>query len=46
MGLYFQNDDDQFYNVFFKNNVSIMLVIDYETLKIVDVNFAVWTFYK
>jgi len=46
MGLYFQNDNDQFYNVFFKNNVSIMLIIDYETLAIVDANYAACTFYK
>ena len=46
MGVYFQNDNDQFYNVFFKNNVSIMLIIDCETLKIVDANYAACTFYK
>ncbi len=46
MGLYFQNDNDQFYNIFFKNNVSNMLIIDYETLKIVDANYAACAFYK
>ncbi|HVI40958.1 MAG TPA: PAS domain-containing sensor histidine kinase [Anaerovoracaceae bacterium] len=46
MGVYFQNDNDQFYNVFFKNNVSNMLIIDYETLEIIDANYAACTFYK
>lgn len=46
MGVYFQNNDDQFYNVFFKNNVSVMLIIDYETLKIADANYAACSFYK
>ncbi len=46
MGVYSQNDNDQFYNVFFQNNVSIMLIIDYETLQIVDANYAACTFYK
>ncbi len=46
MGVYFQNSDDQYYNSFFKNNVSIMLIIDLETLHIVDANYAACTFYK
>ena len=46
MGVYFQNSDDQYYNSFFKNNVSIMLIIDFETLNIVDANYAACTFYK
>lgn len=46
MGVYFQNGNDQFYDVFFKNNVSVMLIIDYETLKIVDANYAACSFYK
>ena len=43
---YFQNDDDQFYNGFFKNSVSAMLIIDQETLRIVDANYAACRFYK
>ena len=46
MGGYFQNSDDQYYNSFFKNNVSIMLIIDFETLNIVDANYAACTFYQ
>ena len=46
MGVYIHNDEDQFYDAFFKNSVSAMLVIDYETLKIVDANYAACTFYK
>lgn len=46
MGVYFQTDDDQFYNAFFKNSVSVMLIIDHETLKIADANYAACTFYK
>jgi PAS domain S-box-containing protein len=46
MGLHFQNNSDQYYNGFFKNNVSIMLIIDFKTLKIEDANYAACTFYK
>ena len=46
MGFYFQNNDDQFYKALFKNSVSAMLLIDFETLKIMDANFAACTFYK
>lgn len=46
MGVYHQGGNDQFYNAFFKNNVSMMLIIDYETLKIADANYAACTFYK
>lgn len=46
MRVYFQNDNDEFYNVFFKNNVSVMLIIDSETLQIADANYAACTFYK
>lgn len=46
MGAYFQNDNDEFYNIFFKNNVSVMLIIDYETLQIADANYAACSFYK
>lgn len=46
MGAYFQNSDDQFYNAFFKNNISVMLIIDYDTLSIVDANYTACTFYK
>lgn len=42
----YQNGSDQYYNIFFKNNVSIMLIIDFETLNIVDANYAACTFYK
>lgn len=43
---YFQNDNDQFYTAFFKNSVSLMLIIDQETLQIVDANYAACRFYK
>jgi len=43
---YFQNTDDQYYNSFFKNNVSVMLIIDFKTLDIADANYAACTFYK
>jgi PAS domain S-box-containing protein len=46
MGVFIPNDKDQFYNAFFKNNVSIMLIIDCETLKIVDANYAACSFYR
>ncbi|MEL7658514.1 MAG: PAS domain-containing sensor histidine kinase, partial [Bacillota bacterium] len=46
MKVFFQNDNDQFYNVLFKNNVSAMLLIDQETLEIVDANYAACRFYK
>lgn len=46
MGVNFQNEDDKFYNAFFQNNVSVMLIIDYETLQIADANYAACTFYK
>lgn len=46
MGSYFQNNDDQYYNGLFKNHVSAMLIIDFETLKIVDANYAACSFYK
>lgn len=46
MSAYFQNGEDQFYNALFKNNVSIMMIVDYETLQIVDANYAACTFYK
>ena len=46
MRAYFQNDNDEFYNIFFKNNVSVMLIIDYETLQIADANYAACSFYK
>lgn len=42
----FQNKEDQYYNVFFKNSISVMLIIDFETLKIVDANYAACNFYK
>ena len=43
---YYQNTDDEYYNIFFKNSVSIMLISDYETLKITDANYAACAFYK
>ncbi|QOX65229.1 PAS domain-containing sensor histidine kinase [Anoxybacterium hadale] len=46
MGVYYQQDNDQFYDAFFKNSVTAMLIIDYETLKIVDANYAACKFYK
>lgn len=47
MDLYFQNIGNDFsYNTFFKNNVSSMLITDFETLKIVDANLAACSFYK
>ncbi len=46
MGVFLQNADDQYYNALFKNNVSVMLIIDNETLKIVDANYAACTFYR
>ncbi len=42
----FQNSNDQFYDVFFKNSVSAMLIIDYETLQIADANYAACSFYR
>ena len=46
MNVCFQNDNDQFYNVLFRNNVSAMLIIDKETFDIVDANYAACRFYK
>ena len=46
MGVYLQKNDDQFYNAFFRDSVSAMLLIDHETLRIVDANFSACSFYK
>ena len=46
MGVFLHNDEAQFYNAFFKNSAIAMLIIDHETLKIVDANYAACTFYK
>jgi len=40
------NIDSQFYSILFKNNFSIMLLIDFKTMKIVDANYAACAFYK
>ncbi|MBR0600617.1 sensor histidine kinase [Sinanaerobacter chloroacetimidivorans] len=47
MDLYLKNkDNDFFYNTFFKNNVTPMLITDFQTMRIVDANLAACSFYQ
>jgi PAS domain S-box-containing protein len=46
MGLFFQKNDDQFYNAFFSNSVSAMLLLDHDSLQIMDANHAACSFYR
>lgn len=46
MGVFFKKNDDQFYQIFFRNSVMAMLMIDRETLQIADANFAACKFYQ
>lgn len=46
MGLFLQKNDDQFYNAFFSNSVSAMLLLDQDSLQIMDANHSACSFYQ